>query len=178
MQEFDQKSCPVCHGDGQTMDATETGMEFCGVCDGTGYADEEEERPAVVETYLRLIREGVTAWDSALSSPGSTIHFHGLGYDEALDAIEADFTMRDLVEEESVRGDWQSPYADPVFTEYRLALSHGKIWVRIIGELADDSPSSARLEWGDKGDANWVTVQLDDAEQAAILRFAKLFADE
>lgn len=63
---------------------------------------------------------------------------------------------------------------DPTPEEYKITLSTGGPACRIIGELRQGEPSTARLEWQDWY-TPWTEYQTTTDEDAALLAFASCF---
>jgi hypothetical protein len=75
-----------------------------------------------------------------------------------------------------IRDGWRAPGASsPGVEEYEILLTTGGPGLRIVGEVEDGEPSSARLEWQDWG-ISWTQLDEPDSESAeALLHFAQQF---
>lgn len=97
---------------------------------------------------------------------------------ESLDTIEDFDNLYDEIQEYPlsvlVRSNWHIPGQTSELAEYEILLSTGGPAVRIIGELSDGEPTSARIEYQNWG-IPWTDYPLFSEQEDALLRFASNF---
>ena len=101
----------------------------------------------------------------------------GETYDNAIEYHDDD-KAREAVEHDAlsveVRTGWYTPIQKAEVSEYQILLAWGGPAVKICGQLEDNQPVSATLQYQDWG-TEWTDLDIDSEAEDALISYAQCF---
>jgi hypothetical protein len=120
----------------------------------------DSRAPLQARLQLESIRELLAAYDAAREKG-----------ERVMDAFEE---IQDGPLAVSVRSDWQAPGSPLQAAEYQILLAWGGPAVRITGDLDDEQPTTARIEYQDWF-TPWQEFTTSPEETDALIEYARCF---
>lgn len=145
-------------------------------CDYDRLEELRDERAAIVEDDKEAAPDELRlpAWDEEFAEELTSLE------NDAGECNDRDDASQRIDEDPlsvEVRSDWHSVGDDAEDAEFCILLCTGGPAVRIIGELNNSEPSSARLQFQDWG-TGWEELILDSAERDDVLTYCRHFCFE
>ncbi len=97
-----------------------------------------------------------------------------LNTEDETEREEAEQTIHEDPLSVQVRSDWHNPGEKGEISEYNILLCTGGPACRIIGELENGQPTSAKIEHQDWG-TPWTEYRLSAEDEAIVIQYANCF---